>query len=38
MGLAANVGFCSIPLRVERVEVLLKPLICRDARIDRTAN
>src|SRR6476620_5676194 len=37
MGLAADIGFCRIALGVERVEVLLKPLICRDAGIYRTA-
>src|SRR5207244_2688928 len=38
MGLAANVGLRGIVLGVERVEVLLKPLVGRDAGIDRAAN
>ncbi len=38
MGLAANIGLRGIVLGVERVEVLLKPLVGRDAGIDRAAN
>src|SRR5690349_13798981 len=38
MGLAADIGLRGIVLGVERVEVLLKPLVGRDAGIDRAAN
>jgi hypothetical protein len=38
MGLAANIGLRGIVLGIERVEVLLKPLVGRDAGIDRAAN
>jgi hypothetical protein len=38
MGLAANIGLRGIVLGVEGVEILLKPLVGRDACIDRAAN
>ena len=38
MGLTADIGLRGIVLGVERVEVLLKPLVGRDAGIDRAAN
>src|SRR5215813_234661 len=38
MGLAANKRLRGIVLSIERVEVLLEPLVSRDARIDRAAN
>ena len=38
MGLAADIGLRGVILGVERVEVLLEPLIGRDAGIDRAAN
>ena len=38
MGLAADIGLRGIILGVERVEVLLEPLVGRDAGIDRAAN
>ena len=38
MGLAADIGLRGIVLGVERVEVLLEPLVGRDAGIDRAAN
>ena len=38
MSLAANVSFGTVSLRIERVEVLLKPRIGRDTGVDRTPN
>jgi hypothetical protein len=38
MGLAADIGLRSIVLGIERVEVLLQPLLSRDPGIDRAAN
>ena len=38
MRLAADVGLRGIILGIERVEVLFKPLVSRDAGIDRAAN
>src|SRR5262245_17771176 len=38
MGLAADVSLRGVVLGVERVEVLLEPLVGRDAAIDRAAN
>jgi hypothetical protein len=38
VGLAADIGLRSIILGIERVEVLLQPLVGRDAGIDRAAN
>src|SRR5258707_7965209 len=38
MGLAFDVGGGSIVLRVQRVELLVEPMLGRDPRIDRTAD
>ena len=38
MGLASDIGLRGIVLGIERVEVLLEPLVGRDAGIDRAAN
>ena len=38
MGLAADIGLRGIILGVERVEVLLEPLVGRDAGVDRATN
>jgi hypothetical protein len=36
LGLAADIGLRGLVLGVERVEILLKPLVGRDAGVDRT--
>src|ERR1700674_188110 len=37
MRLALDIGLGGLPLGVERIEILLKPLLGRDPRIDRAA-
>src|SRR5258706_12027089 len=38
MGLAFDVGGGGLVLRVQRVELLVEPMLCRDPRIDRAAD
>jgi len=38
MGLTADIGLCGVMLGVQRVEVLLQPMVGRHAGVDRAAN